>query len=49
VEPNVVRLDQLTAAELEHEGRSAGLRPLSRTLIEPTGDHVGSVVVRLRG
>lgn len=47
VEYDVVRLDRVTAAELEREAAGAGLRPESGELIPPTGDHVGSVVVKL--
>lgn len=46
-EQDVVRLDRLTATELEREAELAGLRPLGRDLIPATADHVGSVVVRL--
>jgi SAM-dependent methyltransferase len=42
-----VRLQMLSAAELEAEGRSAGLRPAGRRRIEPTDAHVGSTVVLL--
>jgi SAM-dependent methyltransferase len=49
VEGYQVRLDRLTAAALEREGRAAGLRPLARVTVEPTPDHVGSVVVVLGG
>jgi SAM-dependent methyltransferase len=42
-----VRLQMLTAAELEEEGRSAGLSPAGRRRIEPTDAHVGSTVVLL--
>jgi trans-aconitate methyltransferase len=44
-----VRLQLLSAAELEDEGRAAGLSPARRQLIEPTDSHVGSTVVRLEG
>jgi SAM-dependent methyltransferase len=44
-----IQLDTLTAAELESEGRAAGLRPLARVTIARTEDHVGSVVVILGG
>jgi SAM-dependent methyltransferase len=49
VEEDVIRLDSLTASELEREGREAGLRPAGRTTIEATLDHSGSLVVMLRG
>jgi SAM-dependent methyltransferase len=48
-EHDVVRLDRLTASELEREAAAAGLRSLSPAVIPPTGDHVGSVVVKLVG
>lgn len=41
------RLDPLDAAQLEREGVAAGLRPAGRTVVAPTADHVGSVVVML--
>jgi hypothetical protein len=44
---DAVRLQMLSAAELEEEGRSAGLRPAGRRRIEPTDVHVGSTVVLL--
>ena len=44
---DAVRLQMLTAAELEEEGRSAGLMPAGRRHIEPTDAHVGSTVVLL--
>jgi SAM-dependent methyltransferase len=46
-EPDVVRLDHVAADRLEQEARAAGLRPLGREIIPPTGDHVGSVVVKI--
>jgi SAM-dependent methyltransferase len=49
VEHDVIRLDRLTAAELEREGGSLGLVPSGREVVPPTKDHVGSVVVKLRG
>jgi hypothetical protein len=42
-------MDRLTAEALEREGCAAGLAPAGRTIIAPTSDHVGSVVVTLRG
>jgi hypothetical protein len=48
-EEDVIRLDRLTAAELEREGESAGLTGARRTTIPPTRDHVGSVVVVMHG
>jgi SAM-dependent methyltransferase len=44
---DAVRLQMLTAAELEQEGRSAGLSPAGRRRIEPSDAHVGSTVVLL--
>ncbi len=44
---DAVRLQMHSAAELEEEGRSAGLRPAGRRRIEPTDAHVGSTVVLL--
>ncbi len=48
-EEDVIRIDRLTASQLEEEGRAAGLRPLVRASIPPTHDHVGSSVVILGG
>jgi SAM-dependent methyltransferase len=42
-----VRLDTLTAAELEAEGRAAGFAALGSRAVAPTADHVGSTVVLL--
>jgi SAM-dependent methyltransferase len=44
---DAVRIQMLTAAELEEEGRSAGLSPAGRRRVEPTDAHVGSTVVLL--
>jgi SAM-dependent methyltransferase len=41
---DAIRLDSLTAGELEDEARSAGLVARERIEIDPTSDHVGSVV-----
>jgi SAM-dependent methyltransferase len=49
VEQDVVRIDSLSAAELEAEAEAAGLRSAGRRTIPPTADHVGSVVVMLGG
>jgi SAM-dependent methyltransferase len=46
-ELNLIRLDRLTAEQLEGEAAGAGLTPAGRRLIAPTHDHVGSVVVML--
>jgi SAM-dependent methyltransferase len=48
VERNVIELARLSAFELEREGSQAGFRPEPALLIEPTDEHVGSVVVMLR-
>jgi SAM-dependent methyltransferase len=47
VQDDVVRLDALSAAQLEAEGRAVGLRVAGRVEVAPTADHVGSVVVML--
>jgi SAM-dependent methyltransferase len=44
-EMNEVELATLSAATLEEEGRSVGLRPAGRREIPPTEAHVGSTVV----
>jgi SAM-dependent methyltransferase len=44
---NTVRLDDLTAEELEADGRAAGYRVLPRRSVPPTGDYVGSAVIVL--
>lgn len=49
VEEDLIRLDRLTAAELERQGQAVGLEPGERITISPTRDHVGSEVVVLRG
>lgn len=49
VERNVVRLEDLSAATLEAEGRAAGLRVLPRREIPQTEEYVGSTVVMLGG
>jgi SAM-dependent methyltransferase len=48
-ERNVVELDRLSAAQLRSEAVAAGLRPEPDRVIAPTEDHVGSIVVMLRG
>jgi len=48
-EPDEVLLDRLDAAGLEREARAAGLEPDERLRVAPTGEHVGSTVVVLRG
>jgi SAM-dependent methyltransferase len=47
-ERNVIELALLSAGELEREGAEAGFRPEPALAIEPTDEHVGSVVVMLR-
>ena len=44
-----VRLDSVSADELEREAEKAGLRPAGRRAVAPTPDHVGSTVVLLEG
>jgi SAM-dependent methyltransferase len=46
-EDDVIRLDRVTADELELEGQAAELLPSGRIEIAPTPDHVGSVVVMM--
>ncbi len=48
IERNVVELALLSPGELEREGAEAGFRPAPALAIEPTEEHVGSVVVMLR-
>lgn len=43
-----IRLDRVSAAELEHEAAVAGLGSAGRLRIPPTPDYVGSEVVLLR-
>jgi SAM-dependent methyltransferase len=47
VEQNVIRIDALSADELEREGRAVELHAARRRVVAPTADHVGSVVVML--
>jgi SAM-dependent methyltransferase len=44
---NTIRLDDLTAEELENDGRVAGFRVRRRRDVPPTRDYVGSAVVML--
>ena len=46
-ERNEIRLQTLSAQQLESEGAEAGLAPLRRRSIPPTDLHVGSSVVLL--
>ena len=48
-ERDVIHLDRLSAGTLEAEGARVGLDPYGRHAIPATTDHVGSVVVMLRG
>jgi len=48
IERNVVELALLSPDELECEGSEVGFRPEPALAIEPTEEHVGSVVVMLR-
>ena len=48
-ERDVIRLDRVTADQLEREARTAGLVAQGRVVVAPTEDHVGSVVVKLGG
>jgi SAM-dependent methyltransferase len=45
---DAIELAHVTAAELESEGRAAGLTPAPARTIAPTDEHVGSEVVLLR-
>ena len=46
---DILHLDKVSVAELEAEGRAAGLTPLPARLLVPTEEHVGTSVVMLRG
>jgi SAM-dependent methyltransferase len=48
VEQDVIRIDPLSATQLEREAKEVELEPAGRIEIPPTPDHVGSVVVMLR-
>lgn len=48
-ELDLIRLDRLTPATFESEARACGLEPMPRLPIVETDDHIGSVIVRLRG
>lgn len=45
VDENVVRLDRVSAEQLEREGQAAGLTPASRVIVPATRDYAGSKVV----
>ena len=47
-EESAIRLQRLSATQLEREARAAGLEPRPRRAVPPTDDHVGSTVVLLR-
>jgi SAM-dependent methyltransferase len=44
---NTIKLDDLTAEELESDGRAAGFHVLERHSVPPIADYVGSAVVML--
>ncbi len=46
---DVLHLDRVSIAELEAEGRAAGLIALPARILPPTEEHVGTSVVMLRG
>jgi SAM-dependent methyltransferase len=46
---DVLHLDRVTVAEIEAEGRSAGLTPMLARILPATEEHVGTSVVMLRG
>jgi len=48
IERNVIELSRISAPELECEGSKVGFHPEPALVIEPTDEHVGSVVVMLR-
>jgi SAM-dependent methyltransferase len=48
IERNLIELARVSATELEREGSEVGLHPEPARVIEPTDEHVGSVVVMLR-
>jgi SAM-dependent methyltransferase len=47
-ERNIVELARVSPAELERDGTEVGFHPEPALVIEPTDEHVGSVVVMLR-
>ena len=47
-ERNVIELARFSSAELERDGSQVGFHPEPALVIEPTDEHVGSVVVMLR-
>ena len=46
---NILHLDRVSIAQVEREGRDAGLTVLPARAIEQTEEHVGTSVVMLRG
>jgi SAM-dependent methyltransferase len=48
-EDEAIALATLSVAQLEEEGRAAGLRPEPARFVEETDAHLGSAVVMLRG
>jgi SAM-dependent methyltransferase len=48
IERNVIELTLVSPSELEREGSQVGFYPEPAVVIEPTDEHVGSVVVMLR-
>ncbi len=44
-----LQVDRLTSSELEHEAIASGLRPLGRSSVPASWEHVGSTVVLLAG
>ncbi len=46
---DVLHLDRVSIAEVETEGRAAGLMALPGRILGPTEEHVGTSVVMLRG
>ncbi len=48
IERNVIELARVGPSELEREGSQVGFHPEPALVIEPTDEHVGSVVVMLR-
>jgi SAM-dependent methyltransferase len=45
---DVVELDRLSVAQLQRDGREAGMEPAGVRIVPATGEHVGSEVVLLR-
>jgi SAM-dependent methyltransferase len=48
IERNVIELARVSPSELERDGSQVGFHPEPALVIEPTDEHVGSVVVMLR-